>query len=105
MHQFEHYEFTGTRTLSLVVVAGTLLRLQTGRLWLTMQGNADDIWLNAGDEWQALRASRLHLSAEPQATFALGRPVTGHWAKQRTEPKPLRSLLPVRLAAVATAWR
>ena len=75
MHQFENFEFTGTATISLVVPARTIVRVQSGRLWLTMAGKADDIWLTADEQWQAPNSTRLHLSAEPQACFALGRPV------------------------------
>lgn len=83
MYRYEHFEFTGTDAISLVVSAKTIVRVQSGRLWLTAQGKSEDIWLCAGDQWEATDATRLHLSAEPQATFALGCPVADRKLYQR----------------------
>ena len=69
MYRIEHFEFHDARAQALRVRAGSLLRLSAGRLWITLEGGSEDIWLQPGEQWCAPRAARLWLSAEPRARF------------------------------------
>ena len=69
MYRIEHFEFHDARAQALRVRAGSLLRLGAGRLWITLEGGSEDIWLQPGEQWCAPRAARLWLSAEPLAQF------------------------------------
>ena len=73
MDRIEHFELGTNRTAALALEAGCVIRVRSGRLWLTMQGQPDDVWLQAAD-WFTLPASgTVWISAEPVAQFQVAR--------------------------------
>lgn len=69
MYQIEHFELSAPRVVALALKAGAVIRVSSGRLWLTVQDQPDDIWLHAGAAWTLPAPGTLWLSAEPAATF------------------------------------
>ncbi len=69
MVQIEHFELATPRTVALALSAGCVIRTTSGRLWLTVQGHAEDVWLQAGECWTLPAAGTVWMSAEPLAVF------------------------------------
>lgn len=76
MYQIIHFELNASRVAAFQLKPGAVIRVTAGRLWLTLQGQTDDVWLRAGDHW-TLPAGRaiVWLSAEPTAEFQIAQPV------------------------------
>ena len=70
MYRLELFECR-TTPIQLHLKAGSGIRLNTGRLWLTVEGQREDVWLCAGEQWDALRDVKVWLSAESVAHFGL----------------------------------
>lgn len=71
MYQIDCFEVRGPRVVTLPVRAGAVIRVGQGSLWLTLQGQPQDVWLQRGQTWTVPVTSQLWLSAEPAATFEL----------------------------------
>ena len=72
MHQIENFELSISRVVAFQAKAGCVIRVTAGRLWLTLQGQPDDVWLQAGESWSVPGANAvLWLSAEPSASFQM----------------------------------
>jgi hypothetical protein len=69
-------------TRPMCLPEGALLRVISGRVWLTLEGRSEDIWLMPGEEWRATAAVRVWLSAEPTARLQRLEPVP-HGAEAR----------------------
>lgn len=74
MYQIEHFELNSARATAFQLKTDCVIRVTTGRLWLTIQGRLNDVWLQAGDEWSMPVNGKLWLSAEPLAMFQIARP-------------------------------
>ena len=75
MYQIEHFELNSARAIAFQLKTDCIIRVTTGRLWLTMQGRLTDVWLHAGDDWTMPSNGKLWLSAEPLAMFQIARPI------------------------------
>lgn len=73
MHLIENYEVRTPDVLAFQLRAGSEIRVVTGRLWLTLAGFPEDVWLQAGEAWRLPENGRLWLSAEPVADFQIAR--------------------------------
>jgi len=73
MHLIENYEVRTSGVLAFQLKAGSEIRVMTGRLWLTLEGFPEDVWLQAGEAWRLPENGRLWLSAEPVADFRIAR--------------------------------
>ena len=72
MYRIESFEMSTFRAVAFRSRAGAVIRVTAGRLWLTVQGRPDDVWLQAGECWSVPGADALlWLSAEPSACFQL----------------------------------
>ena len=71
MYQIETFELSTSRVALFQLKAGGVIRVTGGRLWLTRQGRAEDIWLRTGECWTVPVNSVLYLSAEPTAAFQI----------------------------------
>ena len=71
MHSLELFESSSSQPARLRLSAGACIRVNSGRLWLTIEGRADDLWLDAGCVWRADSELTVWLSGEPTATFAV----------------------------------
>jgi hypothetical protein len=96
MYRIEQFELTQAHARSLHLAAGTCLRVSAGRVWLTAEGFRDDIWLQAGEQWQLPHALRLWISAEPAASLQVLHPAV---------PSPRRARVSVGSPALAMASR
>jgi hypothetical protein len=74
MHHVEHFEFIGAQSQSLRLGASSHIRVTQGRLWITAEGKAEDVWLQMGDSWTLTEPLKVWLSADPVASFAVLRP-------------------------------
>jgi Protein of unknown function (DUF2917) len=86
MYQIEHFELNSARAIAFQLKTDCVIRVTTGRLWLTLQGRPNDVWLQAGDDWNMPLNGKLWLSAEPLAMFQIARPIA--------EPRRLSLLKP-----------
>jgi Protein of unknown function (DUF2917) len=75
MYQIEHFELNAAHAIAFQLKTDCVIRVTTGRLWLTMQGRLTDVWLHAGDDWTMPSNGKLWLSAEPLALFQIARPL------------------------------
>jgi len=75
MHSIENFELSTPAAISLTLQTGSVLRATGGRLWLTLAGHPDDIWLKAGERWTMPSRGTVCLSAEPAAAFQILHPV------------------------------
>ena len=71
MYQIETFELSTSRVALFQLKAGCVIRVTGGRLWLTRQGRAEDIWLRTGECWTVPVNNVLYLSAEPTAEFQI----------------------------------
>lgn len=70
MYRIELFECR-TTPIQLHLKAASAIRLNTGMLWLTVEGQCEDVWLRAGEQWDAPRDVKVWLSAESVAHFGL----------------------------------
>jgi hypothetical protein len=75
MYRMELFECSAATPIQLHLKAGSSIRVHSGRLWLTVEGQSEDIWLCGGEQWSAPRDLQVWLSAEPVASFGLLHPV------------------------------
>ena len=72
MHRIENFELSTFRVVAFQAKAEAVIRVTAGRLWLTVQGQPHDVWLQAGESWRVPGANAvLWLSAEPMACFQM----------------------------------
>lgn len=72
MHRIENFELSTLCVVTLQARAGTVIRVTAGRLWLTVQRQPLDVWLQAGESWSVPGANAvLWLSAEALACFQI----------------------------------
>ncbi|MEO8118308.1 MAG: DUF2917 domain-containing protein [Rhodoferax sp.] len=77
MYQIENFEFSTPRVVAYRLKAGCVIRITSGRLWLTLQGSPDDLWLQAGESWtMPVVNGTLWLSAEPAAELQMAQPIS-----------------------------
>ena len=94
MYQIKHFELATQRPVALHLRAGSVIRSASGCVWLTMAGQPDDVWLNAGESWTVTRVGTVWISAEAAAAFqvaqlAAPRSVRGtlsRWFMVRSQP-------------------
>ncbi|WP_114973039.1 DUF2917 domain-containing protein [Rhodoferax ferrireducens] len=73
MHQIENHELRTPGVFAFQLQACSEIRVVTGRLWLTLEGFPEDVWLQAGEAWTLPANGRLWLSAEPVGDFRIVR--------------------------------
>ena len=102
MHRIENFELSTCRVVAFHASAGTVIRVTAGRLWLTVQGQSHDVWLQAGESWSVPGANAvLWLSAEPLACFQMA-----HAIAPRLRPAAQFALaLALAFNAAAGWWR
>ena len=88
MYQIEHFELNSARAIAFQLKTDCIIRVTTGRLWLTMQGRLTDVWLQAGEDWTMPSNGKLWLSAEPLALFQIARPLAAPWRFSVLKPQP-----------------
>lgn len=79
MYHIENFELSQPRAAAFYLKAGCVIRVTAGCLWLTLQGQSDDVWLQAGGRWTLPAKGMVWLSAEPAAAFQLARPGMKKW--------------------------
>ena len=75
MYQIETFELSSSRAALFRLKAGCVIRVTQGRLWLTLQGQSDDIWLRTGESWTVPVNRTICLSAEPLALFQVAQAI------------------------------
>lgn len=77
MYQIENFELNKSSVVGFQLKTGCLIRVTAGRLWLTLQGQPGDVWLQAGECWTmpAVNAT-VWLSAEPTTEFQIAQSIT-----------------------------
>jgi hypothetical protein len=85
MHLIEHYELRTPRVVAFQLKAQSEIRVVSGRLWLTLEGLPEDVWLQPGEAWTLPVNGQLWLSAEPVAAFRV--------AQFSGQAQPLQPLL------------
>lgn len=75
MYRMELFECSAATPIQLHLKAGSGIRVNSGRLWLTVEGQPEDIWLRGAEQWIAAQDVKVWISAEPVAGFGLLRPL------------------------------
>jgi hypothetical protein len=108
MYQIESFELSTPRAVAFRLEVGCVIRITSGRLWLTLQGQPQDVWLQAGDAWTVPVNSTLWLSAEPAAEFRVAQSNAMRqwlWPKLierlRLRKRKIKHVKPVATAAAA----
>jgi hypothetical protein len=99
MVRIEHFELRTPEVVALRLPAGAVLRVSTGRLWLTQEGRSEDVWLQAHGSWTAPQAVSVRLSAEPSVDFQIAQPA----AVRRTSRIQLLRMAPNMAGAMGAA--
>jgi hypothetical protein len=91
MHLIEHYELKTPRVVAFRLKAQSEIRVLRGRLWLTLAGLPEDVWLQPGQAWTLPVNAQLWLSAEPVAAFQIAqfsaaRPAAPRRLKREPDP-------------------
>ena len=90
MVKIEQFELRTPEVVALRLPAGAVLRVRTGRLWLTQEGCTEDVWLQTHGSWTAPQAVLVRLSAEPSVDFQIAQPAALRRAPRiRRAPKGL----------------
>jgi hypothetical protein len=76
MQSLELFESLSSTPARMRLAAGACIRVSAGKLWLTVEGQSDDVWLSAGAQWCASRDLMVWLSGEPTAKFDVLYPVS-----------------------------
>lgn len=95
MYQIETFELGTSRVALFRLKAGCVIRVTQGRLWLTLQGQSDDIWLHTGERWTVPVNGVLWLSAEPRAEFKMAQPLPKRWTPALPRVMALHSTLQI----------
>lgn len=98
MIQIEHFELATPRPVALALRAGCVIRTTGGRLWLTVQGQPDDVWLQAGECWTLPAPGTVWMSAEPTAAFQVAQ-AFNQWRRPQLPP-----WMHLNHRRVASAW-
>ena len=77
MQSLELFEFLSSTPARMRMAAGASIRVNSGKLWVTAEGQLEDIWLSAGGQWHAPCDLVAWLSAEPRTAFEVLRPLRG----------------------------
>lgn len=64
MRHIQHYELDAQQCELFETTANTIVSIEAGVLWLTIEGEAADHWLAAGESIEIDAARRVWLSAE-----------------------------------------
>lgn len=76
MYRIENFELSSSRVAAFTLKAGWIIRVTTGRLWLTVHGHTDDVWLHANESWtMPAVVATVWLSAEPAAEFQIAQAI------------------------------
>jgi hypothetical protein len=101
MYKIEHYELSAQHPVACPLKAGCVVRVDTGRLWLTLQGRVNDVWLQTGEAWVLPVDGTLWLSAEPVARFNIAQPLARRTLRM---PKILPATRPLRAPSAQTKF-
>jgi len=71
MNRVQHFELQSLSSARFCAEANCVIRVTSGRVWLTMEGRLGDVWLGDGDEHAVRRGDVVWLSAEPRAGIAV----------------------------------
>ena len=82
MVQIENFELKTPRVVAMQLKARSEIRVVSGRLWLTLEGHAEDVWLQAGQTWMLPVNGKLWLSAEPFSEFRIAQATAAQQARR-----------------------
>lgn len=73
MHTDEHINLSNEFPIALSLKAGDLLQVNTGCIWLTLQGHARDVWVRAEESWSLPLNARVWIGTDNGANFLVRR--------------------------------
>ncbi len=73
--QTQHFQLDTPQTLALALVAGAMVQVTHGSIWLTLEGHSRDVWLRAHESWTVPLDAKAWISAQGQAAFTVSQPV------------------------------
>jgi hypothetical protein len=71
MYRLELFELHTGNPTRMHLKAGNRIRVNAGTLWLTLEGQSDDVWLRTGEQWDAPQDVTVWMSGEPSARIDL----------------------------------
>jgi hypothetical protein len=72
--QTQHFQLDTPQTLALHLVAGAMLQVTQGSIWLTLEGHSRDVWLKTQDRWTVPLGAKAWISADGPAAFGVSQP-------------------------------
>lgn len=71
MQNSQHFHLDTPQPLALHLGAGDMIHVTRGCIWLTLEGHARDVWLNAHDTWSVPLGAKVWFSADTAAAFTV----------------------------------
>jgi hypothetical protein len=71
MYRLELFELHTGKPSRMHLKAGNRIRVNAGTLWLTLEGQSEDVWLRTGEHWDAPQDVTVWMSGEPSARIDL----------------------------------
>ncbi len=72
--QTQHIQLDTPQTLALHLVAGAMLQVTQGVIWLTLEGHSRDVWLKTDERWTVPLDAKVWISADGPAAFGVRQP-------------------------------
>ncbi len=86
MQHSQHFQLDTPQTLALHLVAGGMVHVSQGCIWLTLEGHARDVWLKAHDCWTAPLNAKAWIGADGVAAFTVSPPSSPVTVTQSARP-------------------
>lgn len=95
--QAQHFHLdTPQQSLVLHVIAGDMVQVTQGSIWLTLEGHSRDVWLKAHEPWTVPLDAKAWISAEGVAVFTVSQQAVPRVNRRKFV---LRQHLPVAVVA------
>ena len=96
LSQSRHFHLDTPQTLALHLVAGDMVQMTQGSIWLTLEGYSRDVWLKAHDHWTVPLDAKGWIGADGVAAFTVSQPAPTVTVSRRGRAK---SRLPLAVVA------
>lgn len=86
MSQTRQIRLADQELYSFQMPYSNLLQVQSGRVWLTVEGDAQDYWIGAGEQMQLPRGRKVVMEAAKGPARLVLTPLNSHFAQALPSP-------------------